>query len=217
MSVSWLPSMEVGWCLKPFSGWFRVLTMKRFLLVLLLLRMRVGYHVIWNIVPQSEKYPWWLVLVLLFTIALNYWWEIISSPPKIVCLRSAYRYISWLLAHEDSQVFAFPYTVQLSSLLLIICCCSQLAGSSRAYIQESSFLLRRKTIHLFCQQIIFQRLQFPWTGVKKYEIYFSHGLLQDECTKCSVDCHWYHLVSVLLVKCELHGLWIVTFDVFYRY
>lgn len=141
----------------------------------------------------------------------------IIPSENFLCLRSAYRYISCLLAHEDSQVFAFPYTVQLSSLLLIICCCSQLAGSSRAYIQESSFLLRRKTIHLFCQQIIFQRLQFPWTGVKKYEIYFSHGLLQDECTKCSVDCHWYHLVSVLLVKCELHGLWIVTFDVFYRY
>lgn len=108
------------------------------------------------------------------------------------CLRSAYRYISLLLAHEDSQVFAFLYTVQLSSFLLVICCCSRLAGSSRAYIQESSFLLRRKAIHHFCQQIIFQRLQFPWTGVKKYEIYFSHGLLQDKCTKYSVD--WYGLV-----------------------
>ena len=28
---------------------------------------------------------------------------------------------------------------------------------------------------------------------------------------------WYCLVSVLLVKCELHSLWIVTFDVFYWY
>ena len=93
----------------------------------------------------------------LFTIELNDW------------------YISCLPAHEDAWVFAFRYNFQLLSLILIICCCSRLPGLLRAYIQESSFLLQRKTVHRFCQQIIFQRLRFPSTGVKKYEICFSHG------------------------------------------